>query len=103
MKEKMKLSVETLSFGTVLKKKAAEVFRFPLDSPTAAEFADIDSKNGTTIAQLVAQMVLTPSQGAAILSQSKDSMFYGHIEQQDSELDNDAENLLDDLMGGEMK
>lgn len=28
-------------------------------------------------------------------------MFYGHIEQQDSELDNDAENLLDDLMGGD--
>jgi len=38
---------------------------------------------------------------AAILSQSKDSMFYGHIKQQDSELDNDAENLLDDLMGGD--
>ena len=73
----------------------------PLDSPTAAEFADIDSKNGATIAGLVSQMVLTPSQGAAILSQSKESMFYGHIEQQDSELDNDAENLLDDLMGGD--
>ena len=28
-------------------------------------------------------------------------MFYGHIEQQDSELDNDAENLLDGLMGGD--
>lgn len=68
----------------------------PLDSPTAAEFADIDSKNGATIAQLVAQMVLTPSQGAAILSQSKDSMFYGHIGQND-ELESDADELLDDL------
>ena len=28
-------------------------------------------------------------------------MFYGHIEQQDGELDNDAESLLDDLMGGD--
>ena len=72
----------------------------PLDSPTAAEYAEVDSKNGATIAQLVAQMVLSPSQGAAILSQSKESIFYGHIEQQDSELDNDAENLLDDLMTG---
>ena len=31
-----------------------------------------------------------------------DSKFYGHIEQQDSELDSDAENLLDDLMGDEL-
>lgn len=73
----------------------------PLDSPTAAEYAEIDSKNGQTVAALVNGMVLTPSQGAAILSQSKESMFYNHIEQQDSELDNDAENLLDDLMGGD--
>jgi hypothetical protein len=77
------------------------VHMMPLDSPTAAEYADIDSKNGATIAGLVSQMVLTPSQGAAILSQSKDSMFYGHIEQQDSELDNDADELLDDLMAGD--
>jgi hypothetical protein len=28
-------------------------------------------------------------------------MFYGHIEQQDSELDNDADELLDGLMGGD--
>jgi hypothetical protein len=41
------------------------------------------------------------SRGAAILSQNKDSMFFGHIEKQDSELDSDAENLLDDLMGGD--
>jgi len=72
-----------------------------LDSPTAAEYAEIDNKNGATIAQLVSQMVLTPAQGAMILSQNKDSMFFGHIEKQDSELDNDAESLLDDLMGGD--
>ena len=71
-----------------------------LDSPTAAEYADIDSKNGATISGLVSQMVLTPSQGAAILSQSKESMFYNHIGQ-DDELDNDAESLLDGLMGGD--
>lgn len=69
-----------------------------LDSPTAQEFAEIDSKNGATIAGLVSQMVLTPSQGAAILSQSKDSMFFGHIEQND-ELESDADELLDGLMG----
>lgn len=73
----------------------------PLDSPTAVQFADIDSKNGATIAALVAQGVLTPREGATILSQSKDSMFYGHIEQQDSELDNYADELLDGLMGGD--
>ena len=28
-------------------------------------------------------------------------MFYGHIEQQDSERDNDVENMLDGLMGGD--
>lgn len=28
-------------------------------------------------------------------------MLYCHIEQQDSELDNDAENMLDGLMGGD--
>lgn len=69
----------------------------PLDSPTAAEYADIDSKNGQTVAALVAQMVLTPAQGAMILSQNKESMFFGHIDQQ-GELDDDAESLLDDLM-----
>ena len=72
-----------------------------LDSPTAAGYADIDSKNGATIAALVAQMVLTPSQGAAILSQNKESMFYRNIEQQNDELDNDAESLLDDIMTGD--
>ena len=72
----------------------------PLDSPTAAEFADIDSKNGATIAALVAQMVLTPSQGAAILSNSKDSIFYNHIEQQNSDMESDADELLDGLMTG---
>ena len=73
----------------------------PLDSPTASEYADIDGKNGATIASLVAQMVLTPSQGAAILSQNKDSIFFGHIEQQNNELDSDADDLLDNLMGGD--
>lgn len=72
-----------------------------LDSPTAAEYADIDSKNGQTVAALVAQMVLTPSQGAAILSQNKESMFFGHLEQQNSELESDADSLLDDLMDGD--
>lgn len=72
----------------------------PLDSPTAAEYAEIDSKNGATIAQLVAQMVLTPREGAMILNQQKESIFYGHIGQ-DNELDNDADELLDDLMGGD--
>lgn len=33
-----------------------------------------------------------------ILSESKDSIFYGHIGQND-ELESDADSLLDDLMG----
>ena len=37
LKGRAKLSVETISFGTVLKKKAAEVFRFPLDWCYSAE------------------------------------------------------------------
>lgn len=73
----------------------------PLDSPTAAEYADIDNKNGQTIAALVSQMVLKPSEGAAILSQNKDSMFYDRIKLQDDELDSDAESLLDDLMSND--
>jgi len=72
----------------------------PLDSPTAAEYADIDSKNGATIAGLVSQMVLSPREGAMILNQQKESIFYGHIGQ-DNELDSDADELLDGLMGGD--
>ena len=33
------------------------------------------------------------ARGATILNQSKDSMFYGHIEQQDSELGNLSSNV----------
>ena len=39
------------------------------------------------------------SRGAAILGQNKESMFFGHIEQQSSELESDADELLDGLMG----
>ena len=69
----------------------------PLDSPTAAEFAEIDSKNGATIAALVGQMVLSPEQGATILAQNKESMFWG-VEPPVSGLGDEAEGLLDEVM-----
>lgn len=70
----------------------------PLDSPTADEFADIDSKNGMTIAQLVAQGVISSHQGAAILAAQKESMFYGIDTEQINELDAEAEGLLDGVL-----
>ena len=67
----------------------------PLDSPTADEFAEIDSKNAAAVSGLVNAMVITPAQGAVILSQQKESMFHGIDAQQANELDAEAEGLLD--------
>ena len=72
----------------------------PVDSPTAEMLADIDSKNGQTVANLANAMVITPEQGAEALSQKRESMFYGLDLKQSNEVRTDAENLLDDVMAG---
>lgn len=78
--------------------EAPGVVWMPLDSPTAKEFAEIDQIVGGTIAQLVAQGVITQEQSARILSQMKDSIFSGIDFEAQQELESEADGLLDQVL-----
>lgn len=73
----------------------------PLDSPTAQEFASIDAQNAAAVSSLVAQTIITPSTAAAILGQSKDSIFYGILEKSEEEDASEVEELLDSIEKGQ--
>lgn len=73
----------------------------PLDSPTAQEFASIDAQNAATVSALVAQMIIPPSTAAAILGQSKDSIFYGVLEKSEEEDASEVEAFLDEIEKGQ--
>lgn len=78
--------------------EAPAVVWMPLDSPTAKEFAEIDQMVGGTIAQLVAQDVITQEQSARILSQMKDSIFSGIDVERQKKLESEADDLLDQVL-----
>jgi uncharacterized protein len=78
--------------------EAPGVVWMPLDSPTAREFAEIDQMVGGTIAQLVAQGVITQDQSARILSGLQDSIFSGLDIEAQQALEGEADDLLDQVM-----
>ena len=78
--------------------EAPAVVWMPLDSPTAREFAEIDQMVGGTIAQMVAQGVITQEQSARILSGLQDSIFSGLDIEAQQGLESEADGLLDQVM-----
>lgn len=77
--------------------ESADVTWAPLDSPTAAQFASIDAQNASTVATLVAQSVITPTQAAAILGQSKDSIFFGVLDKEAERENGEIDKMLDEI------
>lgn len=72
-----------------------------LDSPTAKEYAEIDSLNAGSLRGLVDSGIVSPNQARHILHNAKESVFYQHLHDDDllSETDREIDALIAGLEG----